>query len=388
MHVNLADIHLTLCHLMKNFKNCLTFFLCMGFCALSHAQFRKYSNEFLNIGAGARSLSMGGAMVASVADATAGYWNPAGLSAVKDNPSLSLMHAEYFAGIGKYDFASMAIPLNDIAGRGKTLGLSLVRFAVDDIPNTLYLVEPDGTVNYNNITSFSSADYAFLISYGQELYEQDGKKLAIGVSTKIIHRNVGSFARAWGIGLDAGISYKSAQWELGIVARDLTSTFNVWNFRFTDREKQTLYLTNNEIPVKSTELTAPRLIFGAAFKKELTASVELGGEVNLDFTFDGKRNVLLSSTVLNVDPRIGLEAGFRKLVYGRLGIYNFQKGLKDGDTTNLKKVWIFQPGVGVGFKLKQVTIDYAFTNLANQSNPLYTHVFSLSFNLIRKENRN
>lgn len=86
---------------MKNFKNFLTFFLCMGFCVLSHAQFRKYSNEFLNIGAGARSLSMGGAMVAGVADATAGYWNPAGLSAVKDNPSLSLMHAEYFAGIGK-----------------------------------------------------------------------------------------------------------------------------------------------------------------------------------------------------------------------------------------------------------------------------------------------
>ncbi|MEN9883835.1 MAG: hypothetical protein RLZZ420_1052, partial [Bacteroidota bacterium] len=197
-----------------------------------------------------------------------------------------------------------------------------------------------------------------------------------------------SFARAWGIGMDAGISYKSAQWELGIVARDLTSTFNVWNFRFTDREKQILYLTNNEIPVKSTELTAPRLIFGAAFKKELTEAIELGGEVNLDFTFDGKRNVLLSSTVLNVDPRIGLEAGFRKLVYGRLGVYNFQKGLKDGDTTNLKKIWIFQPGIGVGFKLKQVTIDYAFTNLANQSNPLYTHVFSLSFNLIRKENRN
>lgn len=388
MRGKLDDIHLTLCDLMKNFKYCLIFFLCMGFWVQSHAQFRKYSNEFLNIGAGARSLSMGGAMVAGVADATSGYWNPAGLSAVKENPSLSLMHAEYFAGIGKYDFAAMAIPLNDISGRGKTLGLSLVRFAVDDIPNTLYLVEPDGTVNYNNITSFSSADYAFLISYGQELYEQDGKKLAIGVSTKVIHRNVGSFARAWGIGMDAGISYKSARWELGIVARDLTSTFNVWNFKFTDREKQILYLTNNEIPVRSTELTAPRLIFGAAYKQALTPSVELGGEVNLDLTFDGKRNVLFSSPVLNVDPRIGLEAGFRKLVYGRLGVYNFQKGLKDGDTTNLKKIWIFQPGVGVGFKLKQVTIDYAFTNLANQSNPLYTHVFSLSFNLIRKENRN
>ena len=45
------------------------------------AQFRKYSNEFLNIGAGARGLAMGSAQVASVNDGTAGYWNPAGLLA-------------------------------------------------------------------------------------------------------------------------------------------------------------------------------------------------------------------------------------------------------------------------------------------------------------------
>ena len=40
----------------------------------SYSQFRKYSNEFLNIGAGARGLAMGGAQVASARDETAGYW--------------------------------------------------------------------------------------------------------------------------------------------------------------------------------------------------------------------------------------------------------------------------------------------------------------------------
>lgn len=112
------------------------------------AQFRKYSNEFLNIGAGARGLAMGGAQVASVNDGTSGYWNPAGLVGVKDYPSVHLMHAEYFAGIGKYDFGSVAIPLND---QKRVVALSVLRFAVDDIPNTLFLVEPDGSINYNNI---------------------------------------------------------------------------------------------------------------------------------------------------------------------------------------------------------------------------------------------
>src|SRR5215467_15570992 len=76
-------------------------------------QFRKYSNEFLNIGAGARGLAMGSAQVASVDDGTAGYWNPAALVGIKDYPQVNLMHSEYFAGIGKYDYASVALPLAD-----------------------------------------------------------------------------------------------------------------------------------------------------------------------------------------------------------------------------------------------------------------------------------
>src|SRR3954468_2612640 len=101
------------------------------------AQFRKYSNEFLNIGAGARGLAMGSAQVASVNDGTAGYWNPAGLTGVKDYANANLMHAEYFAGIGKYDFINLAIP---VAGNKRTIGITGLRFAVDQIANTLFLV--------------------------------------------------------------------------------------------------------------------------------------------------------------------------------------------------------------------------------------------------------
>jgi len=352
-------------------------------CTQGYGQFRKYSNEFLNIGSGARGMGMGGAQVASTHDATSGYWNPAALIRVKDVPTISLMHAEYFAGIGKYDFGAVAIPLAD---NKRTLGISVLRFAVDDIPNTLYLVEPDGSINYGNIETFSSADYAFIFSLAQKMKQIDEDRLmSFGGSVKIIHRNVGSFAKAWGFGIDASWSYSSPKWSLGAVLRDATTTFNAWSFNFNEKEKEVLYLTKNDIPEKSTELTAPRLSLGGARHFKLGKKARLNAELALDITFDGKRNTVISSDPVSVDPRLGLELDVNNVFFLRGGVYNFQQGLKDGDTTNLKKVWIYQPCVGAGFKFGNVGIDYAFNNLANQSSPLYTHIVSLRVDLRRKE---
>ncbi len=350
---------------------------------LCTAQFRKYSNEFLNIGAGARGLAMGGAQVASVQDGTAGYWNPAGLTNVKDEPQINIMHAEYFAGIGKFDYASAAFPIQD---NKRTLGVSLLRFAVDDIPNTLYLIGADGKPNFNNIQTFSSADYALLLSYAQTIKETDNIKISLGGNAKIIHRNVGKFAKAWGFGVDAGIQIEGDKWKVGIVAKDATTTFNAWSFKFTERDKEQLYLTKNDIPIKSTELTAPRLIVGGSYNFEFTESFNLLAEANINMTFDGKANGLVSSKSINIDPNLGIEAGINDVFFIRAGINNFQKALSDGDTLNQKKVWIYQPSIGAGFKFKKISVDYAYSNLANQSNPLYTHIFSLKINLARKEN--
>ncbi|MFM2048906.1 MAG: hypothetical protein RI955_1454, partial [Bacteroidota bacterium] len=127
-----------------------------------HAGVRKYSNEFLSIGVGARALGMGGAQVASSADANSLYWNAAGMCGLDNKFQVAAMHSEYFGGIAKYDFGSIIIPLaQDNYAAKSYLGIGLIRFAVDDIPNTLQLIDANGSVNYNNVTSFSAADYGF-----------------------------------------------------------------------------------------------------------------------------------------------------------------------------------------------------------------------------------
>jgi hypothetical protein len=366
---------------MKNlyFQAVLT--VCMLVSYAGFGQFRKYSNEFLNIGAGARGLAMGSAQVASVNDGTSGYWNPAGLVQVKDEAQLNLMHAEYFAGIGKYDYASLALPLKD---NKRVLGLSLLRFAVDDIPNTIFLVEPDGTINFSNISKFSSADYAFLISFAQEVTLKKNKRISGGLNAKIIHRKAGDFTSAWGFGFDAGVQMTGEKWRIGVMARDVTTTFNAWSFNLSESMREVFYVTKNDIPVKSTELTAPRLILGGGYNFRINKSLNLLAEANFDLTFDGRRNTVIASDVLSLDPKLGLEAAWKNVFFVRGGINNFQQALDDNDTMNVKKVWIYQPSVGAGFRISNVQIDYAFTNLANQSNPLYTHVFSLKANLKKK----
>jgi hypothetical protein len=347
----------------------------------AYCQFTAYSNEFLNIGAGARGLGMASAQVATVSDATAGYWNPAALANIRDNPQLSLMHAEYYAGIGKYDFAALALPLKD--GK-RTLGLTLLRFAVDDIPNTIFLVQPDGSVNFSNITTFSSQDMAFIISLAQQSKMWGNKKVNFGVNAKIIYRTAGDFATAWGFGFDAATQIEGKNWKLGIVGKDITTTFNAWSFSLDEAIREVFYETENQIPGKSIELTAPQLLIGGSYNFKINKKMNLLVEGDLDVTFDGKRNEVISTNPVSIDPRLGLELSFKDIFFVRAGVNNFQQVLDDRDTLNNRKIWIYQPSVGAGFKVGDVQIDYAFVNLANQSYPLYTHVFSLRVDLRRK----
>jgi len=336
------------------------------------AQPRKYSNEFLAIGVGGASQGMANSCVSSI-DVTAGYWNPAGLLGIKNDMQLGLMHSEYFAGIAKYDYGALARKIDS----SSAFAVSFIRFGVDNIPNTTELIDAAGNVDYDKITQFSAADYAFIVSYARA---PKIKGLKLGGSAKIVRRIVGDFAGAWGFGLDAGIQYENKDWKFGLMARDISTTFNVWNYSLTDQMKDVFIATGNDLPTNSYEITLPRIILGAARKFDVTKDIGLLAELNADLTMDGKRNVLIKSDPLSVDPHLGLEFNYKEIVYLRGGIMNIQK---EQDVTG-KPTTTLMPIFGVGLKLKRLMIDYAKTDVGDNSIALSSHIISVRLDINRQ----
>lgn len=351
---------------------------------LAGAQSRIYVNEYLNIGVGARGLSMAGATAASTSDVYSGYWNPAGLMKVEPDYQAGLMHAEYFAGIFKYDYGSVAVPLKS---KNRALGITLIRFATDNIPYTLDYVQPDGSFNESKLKGFSAGDYAVLLSYAQKLnWFKKNKDIQarIGASGKILYRNVGSMANAWGFGLDLGLQVDYKRWMFGLTAKDITTSYTAWSFHLTEEEKKIFDATQNEVPIKSYEVMLPRFNFGIArnFMKA-GKDIQVLAELGFDLTTDGKRSTLIASKPISIDPRLGIEASYKNAIFVRAGIGNFYRALDNTDTTNVKKYTVFQPSVGVGFKVKSFSVDYAFTSLQMQDNPLMSHVISIRLDIFK-----
>ncbi len=326
----------------------------------------KYSNEFLSIGVGARAFGMSNSVVATADDVTAGYWNPAGLVKQEDKIQLSFMHSAYLGGITNYDYLGLSTKVKENAA----LSFAMVRFGVDGIPNTFDLVR-NGQINYDRVTEFSAVDYGFFLSYAQQALIEG---LSFGGSAKVVHRRAGDFTTAWGFGIDAAIRYETDDnWTLAAIGRDITTTFNAWNFNFTDAEKDVFTQTGNEIPVNSLELTLPKFIFAVAKRTDLSEDLSLLAEINFDINTDGKRNTVIKSDFVSVDPHLGLEFSYKDIIYLRGGVGNIQQ---EQNIAGFDE-WNFQPNVGLGLDLKKLRIDYALSDIGDQSAALYSHVFSI-----------
>ncbi|WP_296342201.1 PorV/PorQ family protein [Winogradskyella sp.] len=335
---------------------------------------RKYSNEFMNIGVDAAALGMSNAITSHTNNVNSGYWNPAGLVNLEDN-ELALMHSSYFANIANYNYIAYAMPLDDKSA----LGISVIRFGVDDILDTTQLIDDQGNINFDRINTFSTADYGITLSYAREL-PIDG--LNYGINAKIIRRVIGDFSSSWGFGFDLGIQFEGDNdWKFGFMARDITTTYNSWAIDEDEFEKISGAIDgqNQTLPEKS-ELTLPKLELGVSKEWVFHYDYTLLAAFNLNARF-AETNDIISTSFASIAPALGFQFGYTDLVFLRAGVGNFQNELQIDNSENLT----FQPNFGVGFKYKGIEIDYAFTDIGDQSAALYSNVFSvkLDFSIFR-----
>nr|WP_315190436.1 PorV/PorQ family protein [uncultured Flavobacterium sp.] len=323
----------------------------------------------MNIGVDAAALGMANTVVASTIDVNSVYWNPAGLTHLSDH-QVAVMHANYFANIAQYDYLAYASPIDDQSA----WGISLIRFGVDDILNTTELIDSEGNIDYNRISLFSTADYGFTFSYARKLPVSG---FQYGVNAKVIRRIIGNFANSWGFGFDIGLQYEKNDWQFGLMLRDITTTYNVWSIDEAEYQKiaNAIPGQNQELP-ESTEITAPKIQLGLSKKFIIHYDYSVMAAANMNMRF-AKTNDLITTDFISIDPALGFEFGYTDLVFLRGGLGNFQNVQQFDNSEKLS----FQPNIGLGFKYKGIQIDYALTDLGNQSTALYSNIFSVKVDL-------
>jgi len=349
--------------------------------ATAHAD--KYAGEFLKIEPGARAVGMGGAFVGVADDATAPYWNPAGMVYLPYKEVLP-QHSEQFGSLVNHDFLGAVFPLGGPKQHGQAVGIGLIRVAIDDIPVTPRPGDlragtdfidggADGDISTNDpgnldgiwqpgerllnldLYQASSSDLAMLLSYAK----QRGPHWAFGANLKFVRSSIpdtipGEHVTSFGAGVDVGMTYMPMDAAtIGVVIHDLTTTYLSWS--------------NG-----TREHVNPSLDTGVGFnfypgdRQALTWAVDLG------WNFDGRK---LDSQIklggVTADVRTGLEYWYHSVVAVRSGI-------------NGKDL-----AFGAGLRYKHVGVDYAASlhrffasdspDFPSDQNLDTTHLVSASF---------
>ncbi len=307
----------------------------------------KYAGEFMSLGVGGRALGMGGAFVALANDVTAGYWNPAGLARI-NYPQIALMHDEQFGSLVNYDYGAVAMPF----GANTSLGFSVIRLGVDDIPDTRSAgVDAtgrvlDGTNEFSRIdpslvTYFNAADWAFYFTYSKKQSDD----FSYGANVKIIRRELGDNS-ATGIGFDVGVWYAPFDnLVLGANLQDITTTFLAWD-------------------TGTNELISPTMKVGSAYFIEAFGG-RFAPAVDFDIRFENRRYASTANIgPVSLDLHSGLEFQFKNLFALRLGYSDIK-----------------QLTLGGGIQLPKLSIDYSFAKFDGTNELGNTHRISMMFTL-------
>jgi len=315
----------------------------------------KYANAFLEIGCGARAMSLGGAVTSFIDDGTAFYWNPAGLSFIK-KAQISGMYGPQFGTIqnplANYHFIGIALPLVGDA----VIAVNWIRLAVDEIP-----IFPDllGASYYERLLNpglrpsgepagyLSDIENAVFISFAKQnhmrvnlgwVFHYVRMDMPFGINIKWIRQSIGSYS-ASGIGIDIGAMIRISMADLaqskrlgmigfGMQLQDITRSTMTWNTRHQD-----------SVPINA--------VFGMSYEQEIFRKK---GKIIVSIDREsrwGGRN------------RMGLELqGFNRL-FLRVGSVQSR----------------FMGGMGIS--LWKFTVDYAFQT--HELDALHRVSCSLSF---------
>jgi hypothetical protein len=140
--------------------------------------------DFLKIGVGARSSAMGGAFSAVDDDATAAYWNPAGVASM-DKINITAMHILWYAN-SNYDYIAATAPIDNTTG----FGLSVNYFWVPPFNSTRdssgAALAPDAPLSYDMAVTASIAKIV------GNLYTKDFTigNIALGANLTYIKRSI------------------------------------------------------------------------------------------------------------------------------------------------------------------------------------------------------
>jgi hypothetical protein len=275
----------------------------------------KYAGEPFSLGVGARALAMGGAIVAGPFDASAAYWNPAGLNYISGQ-NIIAMHAETFGSLLNHDYVGYACRKLDDQYSIKAYGFYFYYLGGGGIKITDF--DPI-TRRYYVVREESHGDYMFGASASGKIKN----KIDVGATVRVIYRSMPEVS-GYGLTLDVGALYDVHKYaRLGLVVTDISSGF----IRYSGG---------------TTESVLPTVKPGAMLhysKYDFTARLAGSGDIK----FEGiKYAAQYYQGEISLDTHFGLEVGYREMVFGRAGF-------DIGDFTG-----------GVGVDINNFTVDLAY----------------------------